>query len=203
MRYQGRISDWKDDKGFGFVTPNGGGERAFVHINEFTSRGRRPVNGDVISYEVSLDAKRRPQAKRVRFGGESALARHSEAKPDNGMLALGLAISGLGAVTILFLAGRLPNFVAVVYWALSAVSAVAYALDKSAAHRGGQRISEKSFHLFSVLGGWPGALIAQQLFRHKTKKQDFRIVFWATVLINIAVLVWLLTASGARFIGGR
>lgn len=41
MRYQGKITDWKDDKGFGFVTPNGGGPRVFVHIKSFSSRQRR------------------------------------------------------------------------------------------------------------------------------------------------------------------
>ena len=45
-------------------------------------------------------------------------------------------------------------------------------------------------------------MIAQQLFRHKTKKQEFRAVFWTTVLVNIAVMAWLLAPSGAGFIGG-
>ena len=70
MRYQGRIADWKDDKGFGFVTPNGGGERAFVHIHAFTRRGRRPVDGDVITFEIGLDEHRRPRAAIVRFAND-------------------------------------------------------------------------------------------------------------------------------------
>lgn len=32
MRYQGKITGWKDDKGFGFVIPNGGGQKAFVYF---------------------------------------------------------------------------------------------------------------------------------------------------------------------------
>src|SRR3546814_7859726 len=57
MRLAGRISDWNDDKGYGFVTPNGGGDRAFVHIKAFQSGSRRPVDGDLISYAVTRDGR--------------------------------------------------------------------------------------------------------------------------------------------------
>lgn len=33
MRHQGKITTWKDDKGFGFITPNGGGEPVFLHVS--------------------------------------------------------------------------------------------------------------------------------------------------------------------------
>ena len=121
-------------------------------------------------------------------------------KPGNRYVAFGLAQVGLAAVTVLFLARRLPIAVAMAYWALSVISVIAYALDKFASSRSGQRLSESSLHLLSLLGGWPGALIAQQLFRHKTKKREFRAVFWTTVLINIAVVAWLLTPSGAGYL---
>ncbi|OGT58306.1 MAG: hypothetical protein A3E01_19610 [Gammaproteobacteria bacterium RIFCSPHIGHO2_12_FULL_63_22] len=129
--------------------------------------------------------------------------RQSDAKPGNPSLAYGMALAGLGAVTVLLLAGQLPTFVAVGFWALSVVSVIAYALDKSAAQRGGRRISESSLHLFSLLGGWPGALIGQQVFRHKTKKREFRAVFWTTVLINVAAVAWLIAASVTSSIDGR
>ncbi|MCB1578653.1 MAG: cold shock domain-containing protein, partial [Xanthomonadales bacterium] len=51
MRFVGRIAEWNDEKGYGFVEPNGGGERAFVHVKAFERRVRRPADGDLISYE--------------------------------------------------------------------------------------------------------------------------------------------------------
>ena len=81
----------------------------------------------------------------------------------------------------------------VVYAALSIVLFALYGLDKAAARRGGRRVPEVTLHLIAVAGGWPGALAAQRVFRHKTVKQPFRTVFWGTVVVNSAALAWLLS----------
>jgi cold shock CspA family protein len=59
VRYQGKITTWHDDKGFGFVTQNGGGHKAFVHISSFQSQTRRPQLGDIIAYELGEDERKR------------------------------------------------------------------------------------------------------------------------------------------------
>ena len=74
---------------------------------------------------------------------------------------------------------------------LSVTSFVMYGLDKAAAQRGTRRTPEATLHLVSLAGGWPGALLARHVFRHKTRKQPFRAVFWCTVAANLGVLVWL------------
>lgn len=84
------------------------------------------------------------------------------------------------------------------YIALSIITFIFYAVDKSAARKSAQRISERTLHLASLLGGWPGAIIAQKTLRHKTKKQPFRIVFWITTIVNISVTV-LLVSHHCRF----
>ena len=66
-----------------------------------------------------------------------------------------------------------------------------YRSDKIAAQSDAQRTPEASLHLADFLGGWPGALIAQQQFRHKTVKPSFQLVFWATVVFNLAAAAWL------------
>jgi uncharacterized membrane protein YsdA (DUF1294 family) len=50
--------------------------------------------------------------------------------------------------------------------------------------------------MLGLIGGWPGAIVAQQLLRHKTSKRSFRIAFWVTVVLNIAVFVLLVSPRG-------
>ena len=69
MRYQGRITDWKDDRGFGFITPNGGGSRVFVHVSAFGNGQRRPSVGDLVTYELARDEKKRDRAENVLYVG--------------------------------------------------------------------------------------------------------------------------------------
>lgn len=80
---------------------------------------------------------------------------------------------------------------------LSVLTFVVYAWDKRQSARGGWRVPEQRLHLLSLLGGWPGALLAQAMIRHKTLKRRFRVVFWLTV---IGHLVW---ASGVTYLVWR
>jgi uncharacterized membrane protein YsdA (DUF1294 family) len=84
-----------------------------------------------------------------------------------------------------------------VYAVLSVASFVAYGWDKHAAVSGGWRTPERTLHLLSLAGGWPGALIAQTVFRHKTRKRSFQIAFWFTVVANCALLAIVLTELSA------
>lgn len=97
----------------------------------------------------------------------------------------GFAAAVLGALAL----GVLPWWVGVWYAAWSLVAFTGYGLDKAAAKRGASRVSEQTLHLVDVVGGWPGAIVAQQVFRHKTRKRSFRRVFWAGVVLNLAALV--------------
>jgi cold shock CspA family protein len=72
MRYQGRIIEWNDDRGFGFITRNGADDRVFVHISAFTAIARRPRLGDIVTYEQSQDERGRAQAKQVGFAASTA-----------------------------------------------------------------------------------------------------------------------------------
>jgi len=79
--------------------------------------------------------------------------------------------------------------VAAIVVALSLAAYAVYAFDKRAAVAGRRRVPESTLLLLGVAGGWPGALVAQQTLRHKTRKQPFQLVFWASVVVNVAVLV--------------
>ncbi len=72
MRYQGKISGWKDARGFGFITPEGGGERVFVHVSALAQGQPRPCDGALVSYELARDEKKGYRAQNVMFAGSPA-----------------------------------------------------------------------------------------------------------------------------------
>jgi uncharacterized membrane protein YsdA (DUF1294 family)/cold shock CspA family protein len=193
MRVKGKIADWNDDRGYGFIVPMGGGPRVFVHIKAFKNRSRRPDVGDVVTYSVSKDQQGRTRATDATFAGDK-LAEKRE-RP-GAVLALFLSAVFLVAVGVSILAGRLPPWILIGYLAASVITFIVYAFDKSAAQSGRWRTSEGTLHFLALAGGWPGAWIAQQTLRHKSRKAEFRVVFWATVLLNCAGLIWLHTPAG-------
>ena len=84
------------------------------------------------------------------------------------------------------------------YAVLSALTFVVYGVDKSAAQRQAWRVPEANLHLLALLGGWPGATLAQQWLRHKSQKAEFRAVHWAVVLANFAAFVVLASQGVLR-----
>jgi uncharacterized membrane protein YsdA (DUF1294 family) len=76
------------------------------------------------------------------------------------------------------------------YVLMSAMAFALYWSDKRRAHRGEWRIPESTLHTIELLGGWPGAWIAQQALRHKTRKISYRIVFWLIVAAHAAGWYW-------------
>lgn len=94
----------------------------------------------------------------------------------------------LALLAVLTTVRVLPRDVFAMYLVLSAVSFVLYGADKAASRKGEWRTRESTLHVLALAGGWPGALIAQHVFRHKTTKQPFRRVFWATAAGNSLLL---------------
>lgn len=88
--------------------------------------------------------------------------------------------------------GELPFVLLLLSLAVSCITFMAYAWDKSAAKHGKWRIRERALHLLSLAGGWPGALIAQKMLRHKSKKPSFQWLFWVTVALHCGLLGLLL-----------
>jgi cold shock CspA family protein len=69
VRKKGNITSWYDDKGYGFIKPQGEDGRIFVHIKAFANRTQRPIVGDVIRYSISSDSRGRPRADKATISG--------------------------------------------------------------------------------------------------------------------------------------
>ena len=184
MRLRGKIIKWKDDRGFGFIRPLRGGDEVFVHIKAFSNRSRRPIGNEFVTYEIGSDNQGRIRAEHVEFFGD-----RSETPTGGWTIASTIALLFLMFVGVSVFMGQLPFVVLVVYLIASAISYGVYAKDKSAAKRNQWRTGEGTLLLLGLLGGWPGAFVAQQWLHHKSKKQSFQIVFWATVVLNCVGLV--------------
>ncbi|MBE0502047.1 MAG: cold shock and DUF1294 domain-containing protein [Desulfuromonadales bacterium] len=193
MVKKGKISSWNDDKGFGFITPDSGEDRIFAHIKAFKYQARRPEVNRLVTYSLSKDKQGRICAAEVVMSAAPVIEKTSRS---NGNITVFLAGLFLLIVAICGLLGRVPFWVSALYLTMSLATFALYAFDKSAAQKGAWRTSESTLHLFSLFGGWPGALVAQQKLRHKSKKESFREVFWGTVVLNFCAFV-LLTIPGA------
>ncbi len=192
MRYQGKIFDWKDEQGYGFVLPNGGGQKAFVHIKNYSIESGRPANGDLITYELLTDDKHRFYANNILPLGKPSKISTTYKQY---FFANAFAITFCVILALSVLIGELPSFILWLYLVVSVLTFIAYSLDKQAAKKNDQRIPEKTLHVLALIGGWPGALVAQKMLRHKTIKKEFQIIFWATVVLNALVIFWLLLSE--------
>jgi uncharacterized membrane protein YsdA (DUF1294 family) len=85
-----------------------------------------------------------------------------------------------------------PTWWWTIYLGLTAVMSplclAAYGIDKQRAAENLDRISERTLHLLALVGGWPGAVLGQQIFRHKSQKVSFRLVLWLILALH-AVLI--------------
>lgn len=202
MRSEGHIRSWKDDKGFGFITPDGGGEDVFVHVSAFDVEGHRPSEGERVAFDIGRDSKGRRCAQRVTLAGVPLKTRRvelrDEASPAQwGGATLFLIPAFLLLMLVVSLVWQAPHGWFLLYLTVSLVTFALYAIDKQQAAIGAMRVPEPRLHLLALVGGWPGALLAQQFLRHKTVKASFRRGFWITVVGNV-VLFLLLTSPFGR-----
>lgn len=195
MRKNGKIESWNDARGYGFIAPADGASRVFVHIKAFRNRKRRPIAGDEVTYGLMKDDKGRLRASNpVLAGNQGAIEGHRNSGATKYTVAFVFFIVVGGSVLVT----GLPLSILIAYLAVSLVTFAAYARDKFAAQRGRWRTSEATLQLLSLAGGWPGAMVAQQMLRHKSRKRSFLAVFWLAVVLNCAAFAWIHTEDGRK-----
>ena len=210
-KHQGQIIKWQEDKGFGFIETETG-ESVFFHVSEFKG-SRRPSIGDDVVFSIGQDQQGRQQAKQVQelsFVQQQMAQKNSQIRQRNAKLSkqadfesgqkkrLFVGLGFYGVLTLLAFMGDISWLVVGWYVALGLITYVIYAKDKAAAQSDEWRTPEMTLHILSALGGWVGAMVAQTYLRHKSQKPDFRIVYYLTVIINLAGLLFIMAGGDLK-----
>lgn len=114
----GTLKTWNSDKGFGFITPDNGGQDIFIHISNYPRAGGPPKVGESLLFEVTLSKEGKKKAINVRRPGQSlesrkpSAERHRERQERPSMM--GRVMTGLLVVAVLGAGYKylLPRFTA-------------------------------------------------------------------------------------------
>lgn len=196
MRLQGKITEWRDEQGFGFVSQNGDGRRVFVHVKSFARRGRRPAPGDVVTYRIGIENGRECAQDVMYAAAVGTASRKPFSAPGNGSLWVWLASLYLTLLCVAVMMRSLPWTVLAYIATMNLLTYAAYALDKKAARNDVWRTPEARLHFLALMGGWPAGLLAQKRLRHKSGKSSFQVVYKATVLLHLTGVIWLFSSYG-------
>ena len=185
---QGFVVMVNPKEGYGFIRPEAARnqEGKDVHFALRQVEGHKAVRqGQAVSYFVTR-SERGVTAIQVRPGSALSI-------PYLRFLIAGIASALLllaGLVIVFEQPASLPLWLALWVAAFSLATYGVYAYDKAQAHSGGLRVPEVVLHLMAALGGAPGAFVAMRMLHHKTKKAQFRAIFWLIVAAQVALLIW-------------
>ena len=189
MRHQGKIIKWDDDKGFGFIAPNSGGNEVFLHISAFSSARKRPEINELVSYSLDKDKAGRTKANNVLYVIESNNLALNEGTQKINPIFVTFMLLFLAFIIERSIKGYLPHSFPFIFIGANLIVFLYYYQDKTAAKKHQWRTSENTLHFFSLIGGWGGAYIAQKVFRHKYKKAEFMTIYALTVFIHCALII--------------
>ncbi len=180
-QFEGKLVFWNSEKGYGFIKPKLGGNDIFVHIRDLRCKFEDPLIGDSIFYDVKQDDDSKPRAFNAYVkGAKFTVKPKAISYPNIFAFFLLAAIPFLLSLHIT----KTTYYPLITYSFASILCFFLYFIDKRKAINGSWRVPEKRLHLLEFIGGWPGALIAQQTLRHKTRKLSFQFIFWTIVALH-------------------
>lgn len=212
MQKTGTVVRWEADRGFGFIRSPQTDADVFFHVRDFRGPGT-PQAGMAVRYEEIHVGGKGPRAMAVsaceparkhaqpdvaprtlapaQRGGRPASTRPKAVAPRDPWLRPVLWVAVVWAMGLgwAMASGHLPKWVLPAWLALNLWTFAVYWRDKWAAQRGHWRTPENTLHLWSLLGGWPMARIAQQVLRHKSAKASFQRTYWLTAALHVAAVM--------------
>ena len=209
MRDQGRLVEWNDEKGYGFIQPNDANKaRVFLHIKDFSRPGPRPIVGCALDYQVAIDGQGRYRATQVLYLKASQTQKNTQPKVQSikskdiqvKSPMLIVIVAYILVLGILAMMGRLPTLLPMFLILINAICYWFYSQDKEAAQLGNRRVPEQTLHVLAFLGGWPAAWLAQQKLRHKTQKASFLRIYRLTIIFHILLLLWVISPFNAMLL---
>ena len=187
----GILTEWNDERGFGFITPDSGDRKVFLHIKSLQSFARRPAQGELFFYKLAEDDRGRPEARNafqtILDEKRSVSFFHDLCRAIAVIWPLAIIPTGV----LIYKTGSAVAGVVAAFVINSLLTVLFYWLDKRLAQEQCWRIPEKSLHFWELCCGWPGALYAQYAFKHKRKKTAFMVIFYCCTALNIIALFLL------------
>ena len=147
MRFDGTLTSWNEERGFGFISPAQGGDEVFVHIKAIVNQDGRPQVGQLYSFEVEIGPQGKKRATKVLpVRALKIVATRRESPTQWGTATLFVIPAFLLQYVVLAFTWRPPTLFALVYVGASLITFAAYAIDKAAASRKDRRTPEKTLH---------------------------------------------------------
>ena len=145
MRLKGKLIKWNEEKAFGFIEPNGGGEHVFIHKTGLSNRKRTPQINDVITFSITKDKQGRYCADDATFSGEKLKKKQAKNVSKSSIY---LSVVFLGGIVAALLTGYIPKNLALLYFGASIITFFVYASDKSKAQK---RVCKKALFCSSLM----------------------------------------------------
>ena len=199
--HSGKLTKWKDNRGFGFIQPVDGSQEVFFHISELKDGTRRPRKDDIIYYHCAVDSDGKVRACDAFIRGTDHMSTFLSDRADssntivpNFPMVNVVLLSFLPLIGSIHFTWTMRNpLPLILYPTMSVMTYFLYEDDKNRAMNNDLRTPEKTLHIFEFAGGWIGGFVAQHTLRHKSQKHSYQLSFWTIVIVHyIAWLFWLL-----------
>nr|WP_315184007.1 DUF1294 domain-containing protein [uncultured Albidiferax sp.] len=197
MKKKGKIHHWNTSRGMGFIRSPQTGYDILFRIKDYRGAAA-PKEGETVWFDEVTSVHTKPRAIGVSTVSGNAdvhshrprhyIGRKSSARPFVMLLFLWVVLGVWGVWSY-----RLPIWLVAAVLGVNLLTVLAYARGQQPARASRWRTPEPILHLLSLLGGWPGAGVAQAILRYRSRKPSFATLYWCTVGLHLALLLgWLL-----------